>query len=65
MPEERAGAEGKEEQGTPRCPICKKPRAHRFRPFCSARCRDLDLGRWFGDSYAVPAVEPGYDEEDE
>ena len=29
--------------------------------FCSARCRDVDLGRWFGEAYRVPAVEPGYD----
>jgi hypothetical protein len=35
----------------------------RYRPFCSARCRDIDLGRWFGERYAVPAVEPGEDEE--
>ncbi|MEM7023748.1 MAG: DNA gyrase inhibitor YacG [Pseudomonadota bacterium] len=45
--------------------MCKRSRVQRYRPFCSARCRDLDLGRWFGDAYAVPAVEPGYDEEDE
>jgi endogenous inhibitor of DNA gyrase (YacG/DUF329 family) len=49
----------------PRCPLCGKPRAQRFRPFCSARCRDVDLGRWFAASYAVPAVEPGSDEDDE
>jgi endogenous inhibitor of DNA gyrase (YacG/DUF329 family) len=47
----------------PRCPICGRPRVRRYRPFCSARCRDLDLARWFGEAYAVPAVEPGYDEE--
>ena len=29
----------------------------RYRPFCSARCRDLDLGKWLDGSYAVPAVE--------
>jgi endogenous inhibitor of DNA gyrase (YacG/DUF329 family) len=45
--------------------LCGKPRVQRFRPFCSARCRDVDLGRWFAASYAVPAVEPGYDEDDE
>jgi uncharacterized protein len=54
-----------EKPKTPRCPLCGKPRAHRYRPFCSARCRDVDLGRWFEQSYAVPAVEPGYDEEEE
>jgi uncharacterized protein len=50
---------------TPRCPICGRPRVHEYRPFCSARCRDVDLGRWFGEAYRVPAVEPGYDEDDE
>jgi uncharacterized protein len=37
----------------------------RYRPFCSARCRDVDLGRWFGEAYRVPAVEPGYDEDED
>lgn len=36
------------------CPICKKPRSEEFTPFCSLRCRDRDLVRWFGDGYAVP-----------
>ena len=36
------------------CPICKKPRNTQFQPFCSARCRDIDLAKWFGDDYAVP-----------
>ena len=39
---------------TKRCPICKKPRSEEFAPFCSARCRDIDLAKWFGDGYAVP-----------
>jgi endogenous inhibitor of DNA gyrase (YacG/DUF329 family) len=52
-------------ENAPRCPICGQPRVHRYRPFCSARCRDVDLGRWFGEVYTVPAVEPGYDEDDE
>jgi hypothetical protein len=49
----------------PRCPICGRPRVHEFRPFCSARCRDVDLGRWFGEVYTVPAAEPGYDEQED
>jgi uncharacterized protein len=49
---------------TPRCPICGRPRVPSYRPFCSARCRDIDLGRWFGEVYAVPAAEPGYDEDE-
>ncbi len=44
----------------PACPICGKPIATdsgtpRFRPFCSARCAQIDLGRWFGETYRVPA----------
>ncbi|MGH6791475.1 MAG: DNA gyrase inhibitor YacG [Methyloceanibacter sp.] len=36
------------------CPICNKPTAHDYRPFCSKRCADIDLGRWLGGRYAVP-----------
>ena len=41
----------------PSCPQCGKRRVPDFRPFCSARCRDLDLGKWLDGSYAIPAVE--------
>ncbi len=47
------------------CPICKKPAVEKFRPFCSARCADIDLGRWFNESYAVPAEETDQLAEDE
>jgi uncharacterized protein len=47
-----------------RCPICGGPRAQAYRPFCSARCRDIDLGRWFGEVYRVPAAEPGSDQDE-
>ena len=43
--------------GTRKCPICGKPAAERFRPFCSKRCADVDLHRWFSGRYAVPAAE--------
>lgn len=36
------------------CPICGKARHASHAPFCSQRCRDRDLARWFGDVYAVP-----------
>jgi endogenous inhibitor of DNA gyrase (YacG/DUF329 family) len=39
------------------CPICGKPPNAAHTPFCSQRCRDVDLGRWFGEAYAIPAVE--------
>jgi endogenous inhibitor of DNA gyrase (YacG/DUF329 family) len=45
------------------CPICRKPAAAPFRPFCSARCRDVDLNRWFSGAYAIPAVESEDDSE--
>ena len=35
------------------CPICSKPATHAYRPFCSRRCADVDLGRWLGGSYAI------------
>lgn len=38
-----------------RCPICAKPIDPGFRPFCSKRCADLDLHRWFAGRYAIPA----------
>ena len=44
------------------CPICKKPRSDAFAPFCSPRCRDIDLGRWFGEGYAVPGPPADPDE---
>jgi uncharacterized protein len=54
------GAQGGGE--TPRCPICGKPRHPDYRPFCSKRCADVDLGRWLKGSYAIPAT--GEDDED-
>lgn len=47
----------KKRPGRPRCPICKEPAIADFRPFCSRRCADLDLGRWMNGSYALPAEE--------
>ncbi len=37
------------------CPICGKPTAPDYRPFCSRRCADVDLGRWLTESYRIPA----------
>jgi endogenous inhibitor of DNA gyrase (YacG/DUF329 family) len=46
-----------------KCPICSRPTVARYRPFCSRRCRAVDLNRWLTGSYAIPAVEE--DEPDE
>ncbi len=45
-----------------RCPMCGAGRVPRYRPFCSRRCADLDLGRWLNGSYTAPATE--FDEDD-
>jgi uncharacterized protein len=37
-----------------RCPICGKPATEAAKPFCSDRCRDVDLNRWLSGSYAIP-----------
>ena len=44
---------------TKACPICGQPaREPTHRPFCSARCKQIDLNRWLGEVYRVPAA-PG------
>ena len=48
---------------TPVCPICGKPADSVLRPFCSKRCADVDLHRWFSGRYVVPVTED--EEEDE
>jgi len=40
------------------CPICAKDSDPEYRPFCSRRCADVDLGRWLNGSYAIPAEAP-------
>jgi endogenous inhibitor of DNA gyrase (YacG/DUF329 family) len=40
------------------CPICGAPPVEAYQPFCSRRCQRADLGNWFGERYAIPAVEP-------
>jgi endogenous inhibitor of DNA gyrase (YacG/DUF329 family) len=46
-----------------KCPICGKEAAEAYRPFCSRRCADVDLGRWLTGSYAIPAEEADPGEE--
>ena len=44
------------------CPICGRETARSFRPFCSRRCADIDLGRWMTGAYAVPSEDPDDEE---
>jgi endogenous inhibitor of DNA gyrase (YacG/DUF329 family) len=47
---------------TVRCPGCAGPSRYAsdnpWRPFCSERCKRLDLGAWASESYRVPAEAP-------
>ncbi len=36
------------------CPECGKPSLRETYPFCSKRCKDIDLNRWLSGSYAIP-----------
>ena len=47
------------------CPQCGKHADPLFRPFCSKRCKDLDLGRWLNEDYRVPVVEEDDSSDDE
>jgi len=42
------------------CPTCKKPvkwnEQSEFRPFCSEKCKMIDLGAWVAEEYSVPAT---------
>ena len=47
------------------CPICGKAPVAAYRPFCSRRCADVDLGRWLSESYRIPADDDGAEEAEE
>jgi uncharacterized protein len=49
-----------------RCPVCKKtfdPNQTTSPPFCSERCRNIDLGRWLDEGYSLPHVPDPEDDE--
>jgi endogenous inhibitor of DNA gyrase (YacG/DUF329 family) len=47
-------------RGYVRCPVCEKQTLwspeNRFRPFCSERCKQIDLGAWANDEYRIPTT---------
>lgn len=48
------------EKLTMKCPICEAPATWKdnpHRPFCSERCRMIDLGNWMDEEYNVPLGE--------
>ncbi|MBO5037935.1 MAG: DNA gyrase inhibitor YacG [Alphaproteobacteria bacterium] len=49
-----------------KCPICHKLTDNaKYRPFCSKRCADIDLGSWFTESYVIEGKAPIDEEENE
>jgi hypothetical protein len=58
MPAEPPGEGGPNEAGTrppaKPCPVCGKPADPKKLPFCSSRCRDVDLNRWLSGRYVIP-----------
>ena len=50
------------------CPRCKKPTAwsseNPYRPFCSERCKLIDLGQWANEEYRIPVEEDDPNPED-
>ena len=47
------------------CPICSKKVEDKYKPFCSKRCADVDLGKWLNGSYTISAPIEDLSEEDE
>ncbi|ACB32820.1 protein of unknown function DUF329 [Leptothrix cholodnii SP-6] len=49
------------------CPTCKRPTVYRrdnpWRPFCSERCKRIDIGAWASEDYRVAAPPPAPDDE--
>lgn len=50
--------DGEKTRGRRGCVICGRPQDPRHRPFCSQRCRMVDLGRWLQGAYRLPGTEP-------
>ena len=63
MPPEKPAGKAARPAKAKSCPICGKPATPQSHPFCSERCRDVDLNRWLSGSYAIPAA-PSDDDED-
>ena len=46
-----------------KCPVCGKDVAASYRPFCSKRCADIDLGRWLKEGYRIETDEGPADDQ--
>lgn len=61
MPAEPPNDTGAGKAAAKKCPTCGKPASGATLPFCSPRCRDVDLNRWLSGRYVIP----GNDKDDE
>ena len=59
-----AGSEPTKSEDRRRCPVCGRPAEPRWRPFCSKRCANVDLGRWLGERYVIPSVDDPVNDDD-
>ncbi len=46
------------------CPECGRPSERATYPFCSPRCKAIDLNRWLSGSYAIPVRDDEEEEDD-
>ena len=56
-PAEPPGEAARRKAAAKPCPICGKPAEEATRPFCSPRCRDVDLNRWLSGTHVAPSSE--------
>ena len=51
------------------CPTCGKKvewtEQNKYRPFCSLRCKQIDLGAWAEEKYVIPDTNPALDDDDD
>lgn len=47
------------------CPQCGRPSTEQAYPFCSGRCRLIDLNRWFSGQYRIPVLDQEHAEDGE
>jgi endogenous inhibitor of DNA gyrase (YacG/DUF329 family) len=50
-------------KGVAGCPICGRRSSEAYRPFCTARCQEVDLGRWLTGVYRIPGPPAELDED--
>ncbi|MFW5679045.1 MAG: DNA gyrase inhibitor YacG [Pseudomonadota bacterium] len=64
VPEPKPARSRRSGASTQRCPTCGRPSDPALKPFCSKRCRDVDLARWLTGAYAIPVVEADEPDDD-